>query len=181
MAVSSVRVSRSSVGVAVALVAVLGLFLSHSLLFWPYVNDDAYITFRYSRFLALGRGPYFNAGEHVEGYTNFLLMALMAPLIALFGPEAAPLLAKAVGVGSAAASLALAFALSRRLALENPRLAPFADASGILAAGVLAVSPSLAVNSMSGLETTLFGALLIAGTWLGTQSMVSGRWRGAGA
>jgi hypothetical protein len=45
---------------------------------------------------------------------------------------------------------------------------------------VLAVSPSLAVNSMSGLETTLFGALLIAGTWLGTQSIVSGRWRGAG-
>jgi hypothetical protein len=126
MAASTVRVSRSSVGVAAALVAVLGVFLSHTLLFWSYVNDGAYITFRYSRFLALGRGPYFNPGEHVEGYTNFLLMALMAPLIALFGHEAAPMVAKAVGVGCAAASLALAFALSRRLALEDPRLAPFA-------------------------------------------------------
>jgi hypothetical protein len=101
-------------------------------------------------------------------------------LIALFGPEAAPFLAKAIGVGCAGASLALACALSRRLAAEDSRLACLADVAGVLAAGVLAVSPSLAVNSMSGLETTLFGALLVAGTWLGTESIVSGRWRGAG-
>jgi hypothetical protein len=40
--------------------------------------DDSYITLRYARNLADGVGPVFNRGEHVEGYTNFLWMVLLA-------------------------------------------------------------------------------------------------------
>ncbi len=37
-----------------------------------FVQDDAFITYRYSRNLARGEGLVFNPGERVEGYTNFL-------------------------------------------------------------------------------------------------------------
>src|SRR5437762_2663917 len=99
------------------LMIVVGLYLAHCYWYREYVNDDAYITFRYSRFLSLGRGPYFNIGEHVEGYTNFLLMLLLAPIIALAGPAAAPVAAKALGllcgVAGLAGSVFLAFRLGR--------------------------------------------------------------------
>jgi arabinofuranosyltransferase len=45
----------------------------------PYVLlDDAFISFRYARNLANGLGLVFNAGERVEGYTNFLWTLLLA-------------------------------------------------------------------------------------------------------
>jgi hypothetical protein len=53
--------------------------------FW-FVTDDAYISFRYSRYLAGGHGLRFNLGEHVpvEGYSNFLWVVLGA-LVELLG------------------------------------------------------------------------------------------------
>ncbi|MEI6126669.1 MAG: hypothetical protein WCQ99_08985 [Pseudomonadota bacterium] len=44
----------------------------------PYVCEDAYITFRFSRNFAEGFGPVFNSGDHVEGYSNFLWMSSLA-------------------------------------------------------------------------------------------------------
>jgi len=44
----------------------------------PYTCEDAYITYRFSRNMAAGLGPVFNAGEQVEGYSNFLWMAAIA-------------------------------------------------------------------------------------------------------
>jgi hypothetical protein len=46
--------------------------------------DDAFISFRYAENLAGGLGLVFNAGERVEGYTNFLWTLLLA-VPALFG------------------------------------------------------------------------------------------------
>src|SRR5580698_4569692 len=40
--------------------------------------DDAYISFRYARNLARGLGLVYNAGEHIEGYTNFFWTVLLA-------------------------------------------------------------------------------------------------------
>ncbi len=47
---------------------------------WWFVCDDAFITFRFSRNLAMGNGPRYNLGEHlpVEGYSNFLWMLIAA-------------------------------------------------------------------------------------------------------
>jgi arabinofuranosyltransferase len=50
-----------------AIVAFVGR--SYSLRF---VQDDAYITYRYARNVVRGYGPVYNPGERVEGYTNFL-------------------------------------------------------------------------------------------------------------
>jgi arabinofuranosyltransferase len=43
-----------------------------------FVQDDAFISFRYAANLIAGHGLVFNPGERVEGYTNFLWTALMA-------------------------------------------------------------------------------------------------------
>ena len=43
---------------------------------FPFAIDDAYISLRYAENWANGYGPVFNPGERVEGYTNFLLVAI---------------------------------------------------------------------------------------------------------
>jgi len=43
-----------------------------------WLGDDPMISMRYARNLASGHGPVYNPGEPVEGYTNFLWMAVMA-------------------------------------------------------------------------------------------------------
>lgn len=54
--------------------------------FW-FVCDDAFISFRYSRNWALGHGPRYNLGDGapVEGYSNFLWMAIGAVVERLGG------------------------------------------------------------------------------------------------
>jgi arabinofuranosyltransferase len=43
-----------------------------------WVQDDAYISFRYAKHLVQGHGLVYNVGERVEGYTNFLWTVLAA-------------------------------------------------------------------------------------------------------
>src|SRR3989442_2788870 len=62
----------------------------------PWMDDDAYISCRYAHNLATGRGLVFNAGERVEGYTNFLWTVTLAALSRL-GVEP-PTAARALGV-----------------------------------------------------------------------------------
>ena len=40
--------------------------------------DDSFISYRYARNLARGLGLVYNAGERIEGYTNFLFTVLLA-------------------------------------------------------------------------------------------------------
>lgn len=138
----------------------IALLLAAMARFWPYVNDDAYITFRYSRALAEGRGPWFNPGEHVEGYTNPLWMLLLAGLFPLVGADALPTVAKALGAASVALAVWSAASLARRERRGE------ALGGGILGLGVAALAagaPGLAVNAVSGLETGLYALLLTLG------------------
>ncbi len=50
--------------------------------------DDAYISLQYAKNWASGNGVVFNPGERVEGYTNFLWVALLAPLWSVVGHDA---------------------------------------------------------------------------------------------
>jgi arabinofuranosyltransferase len=56
-----------------------------ALLAWNmrFVCDDAYISWRYSRHLAEGRGLVWNPGARVEGYTNFVWTVLSGVPLAL--------------------------------------------------------------------------------------------------
>ena len=124
-----------------SIAALVGLSLS----FGMCIQDDAFISFRYARNLADGDGLVFNPGEPVEGYTNFLWTALLAPAFAL---ELSPLLYTVlIGVASAAAAVAVAWVFTRE---DGPIAwaAPF----------FVALNLGLAMESVQGLETGLFAA-----------------------
>jgi len=140
----------------------LGLFMPTALLIasmWrvsPFTIDDAYISYRYARNLARGLGLVYNAGERIEGYTNFLWTLLLAAgaLVGL-DPDA---LAKVLGGAAACGALGVVYLLERRvLPLRSlPCLGPWLLASSIAFSGY----------AVFGLETPLFVLLVLAGTEL---------------
>jgi hypothetical protein len=81
------------------------------------VIDDSYISFQYAKNWAAGNGPVFNPGERVEGYTNFLWMALMTPLWWIAGGDPQRFTAWVVGLtlGLSGVSLGLLAAVARLL------------------------------------------------------------------
>lgn len=56
------------------------VFVGLLLLAWHnrFIQDDAFISFRYARNLVEGNGLVWNPGERVEGYTNFLWTVMIA-------------------------------------------------------------------------------------------------------
>lgn len=125
---------------------------------WPETVDDTVISINYARQWAEGHGLTWTSGERVEGYSNFLLVALLAAGIRL-GADAA-LLAQGISVAAVVATLGV---LSARL----PR-----TAAGTAALLALAASGSLDYWGMIGLEGPLFGLLL----GLGWARVASGTW-----
>lgn len=170
---------RSRLAPFLTAVLVLSLCALHAAVYWHQINDDAFITFRYSRFLALGRGPYFNVGEHVEGYTNFLLMILMAGVIRLFGPDEVLFAAKLVGAASALVAAAAAAGLTGALLRHLEATARAARWLAWLSGALVAVNSGFALNSTTGLETTFFSAWVLLGLWALEVESATGRWRGS--
>ncbi len=148
--------------------------------YWGQVNDDAFITFRYSQNLALGRGPYFNPGEHVEGYTNFSLMLMIAGVIAALGPDAALPAAKAIGAAGGGVALVAAWSLCRAWLRRIDGMRAAAGLLAWLGVGIAAGSSGFALNSTTGLETTLFSAAILVGLACTQAALEASRWRGAG-
>ena len=113
--------------------------------------DDAYITFSYSRNLAIGRGPVYGYDLRVEGYSNFLWMVFVALPLSLW-PRGDPALIARIG---AFGSLALLGWIVWRL---MRRRAGLLLSAALLA--VLALWTDLTRATLSGLETTPHAALL---------------------
>jgi hypothetical protein len=85
--------------------------------------DDAYISLQYAKNWASGQGLVFNPGERVEGYTNFLWVALLAPLWPLSGHDPG-LMTRAstwLALALAVAGLVLVGAVARRVFPRTPR------------------------------------------------------------
>jgi hypothetical protein len=121
---------------------------------FPFLPDDAYISFRYAENLASGKGLRFNAeGMLVEGYTNFLWIALnaVAVQIGLELPHFAPLLGASMGL---MCIVLFWFLLKRR------RLSP---ANRVLPLLLLSCSGPFVLYSISGMEMPLFSLLLLLG------------------
>lgn len=161
------------------IIAILAGYLAHTWSFYQYINDDAYITFRYSRSLAEGLGPFFNLHEAVEGYTSFSMMMIVAGAIGAFGEQAAAPAAKTIGILFGALSVVIAFFFTRYLA-GLKRSTSSANWWGFIAASLVALNPCFALNSTSGLETTLFAFLLTAAVILATIETTRHRWLGSG-
>lgn len=121
--------------------------------FWGFVQDDAYISLRYARNLAEGKGMAFNPHEAVEGYTNFA-WTLLAALLIRVGLD--PLFwLRMLGAASALVTVLM---LSRAMGRVHGR-----SCLRCVPPLVLACSTSLALWAVSGLETAFFAALLFGG------------------
>jgi hypothetical protein len=130
-----------------ALLGIAGLSLA--LRIAPYQVDDAYIAYRYAANLATGHGFVFNAGgPAVEGFTSPLWMLVLAGLARAASPEILPSAGMVLGLLSFLALLAL-------LARAAGRAAP-------LAVALCALHASSIFYSVSGLETVLFMAIVVA-------------------
>ncbi|MCP4205293.1 MAG: hypothetical protein GY769_25565 [bacterium] len=144
--------SLALVGVAVALLTVtLALWITHGRSLGPI--DDAYVSLRYAVNWAGGEGLSFNPGERVEGYTNFLVVALEA-LAIRFGADAEAAMTT-IGWLSLALLSVLIFLFLRNRVLSGRTLL-----SALLAL-VASLNLSLVCWAASGLEVCLYAALLL--------------------
>jgi hypothetical protein len=123
------------------------VLLPHALAF-DFLNDDAYISFRYAKNLAEHGQLVFNLGERVEGFTNFLWTVLLAAGLKLgVAPEVS---SRFLGVAFAVGTLATVVRMSLRLDGERP--SPF----HLIAPLGLATMGAFACWCSGGLETQLF-------------------------
>ena len=114
--------------------------------------DDALISFRYVRHWVDGDGLVFNAGERVEGFSNFVFVLLLGP----FEWVGADLftVASVLGIVAAASQVALlVWLLARR---DAPVIAI------AFAAALFATDRIVVVWATGGLETSVHGALVLA-------------------
>jgi hypothetical protein len=118
--------------------------------------DDAYISYRYARNLAGGLGLVYNAGERIEGFTNFSWTVILAGGIALgIDPD---VLAKLLGGAFALGTLGMTYVVANRFA-------PF-GAFPCVATWLLASSIVTSGYAVFGLETAMFVFLVLLGVEL---------------
>jgi arabinofuranosyltransferase len=127
---------------------------------WSFVCDDAFISFRYARNLAEHGELAFNVDplERVEGYTNFLWVAVLAIGARLgLAPE---VLSIVLGRAAMAAGVVLAMVLAGRLRRGEP--ARIGDPiAPLLTAALLCASPEWVVWGNGGLETAFAAAWVL--------------------
>lgn len=118
---------------------------------WDFTTDDAFISLRYARHWAEGNGLRWNiAGAPVEGYSNFLYVALAAAVLRL-GLDPVVFL-KLLGCGAAIATAFLLYIGARAFVRPLPAAIP----------GVIYLAcPATQWWAVSGLETTTFVAVAV--------------------
>ncbi|MBI1797672.1 MAG: hypothetical protein HYR74_11565 [Candidatus Eisenbacteria bacterium] len=134
-----------------------------------FVQDDAFIVFRYAQHLAAGIGPVFNPGERVEGYTCPLFMVLVAA--AMHGGMDPVVAAQTIGFMACLGSLLGAFALARRLGCDR--------AQAWLAVVLLGTNYTFSAYATGGLETQLQTALATLSLVIGAGALTQPRPRAA--
>lgn len=156
------RLRDRSYAVIAAVAGAAALMFVNAIFYVRHYSDDAYISLRYARNLADGLGPVWNPGERVEGYTNFLWMAILAGIHKL-------------GMDLVAASLVLAYLSMLATLLLCWKIwelwageAPALGRPAILAVSLLAIGLNDAVVfwGFSGLETPFAAMLLILAVYL---------------
>lgn len=135
--------------------------ISFVILMWAWLNrfiqDDAFISFRYAEHLANGHGLVWNPDEHVEGYTNFLWTVLLSLAFRL---KVDPIFFSwVVGLLCMGITLWCTWQIGQRLWGEAK--------PALLALLLLGINFSFNSYATGGLETSLFTALFAMGSWLG--------------
>lgn len=112
--------------------------------------DDAYISMRYAANWAEGNGIVWQLGDRVEGYTNFLQVAIFA--LGLKLGIKGEMLAHGLGLSTGVGIIILTFILAWQLK-PNKDIQSWPTGLGAL---VVAALPAFAIWTLSGLETPLF-------------------------
>jgi hypothetical protein len=125
-----------------------------------FIQDDAFISFRYAENLVEGYGLTWNAGDEapIEGYTNFLWVMLMAGALVL----GFDLVLSSMGLGLAL-GLGTLF-LTYRLALLISR-PDESQATALLAVVLLGTNYTFSSYMTGGLETQLQTFLIVLATY----------------
>jgi arabinofuranosyltransferase len=144
----------------------IGLCAALGLVAWSnrFVQDDAYIVFRYAEHLARGEGLVWNAGERVEGYSSFLYTVLLG-------------VTRRVGLAPIATSHAVglaAFLGSLLATFYAARLTFASAAAGLLVMTLLGVNYTFSIFATGGLETSLHAFLVCAGLALVAHGQTRG-------
>ncbi len=132
-----------------------------------FIQDDAFISFRYAENLARGAGLVWNAGERVEGYTNFLWTMLMGVVIFLGGDPAT--WSAVFGLAGFACSLVLTFRISLYIFQS--------DDISLIAVILLGTNYTFAAYATGGLETSLQAMLYLATVYFVVKPLVTKRCR----
>jgi len=122
-----------------------------------FIQDDAFISFRYAQNFVQGHGLTWNIGEHknIEGYTNFLWVIMIAFVEALgLDPVSSSMV---LGILFAVGTLFFTYRLS--LMLLQSRLV------GLLTVILLGTNYSFSSYMTGGLETQLQSFLIVCSTY----------------
>lgn len=146
-------------------IAAVILFVLGASVFFSWIPDDAYVSFRYARNLAEGHGLVFNPGERVEGYSNFMWTLLLG-LARKSGLDIVTT-ARVLSIVCALAAVLMALRLFRRIT-ELTAAGADADAPSHLlqASLMLVVSLPMTYWATSGLETFAAALFLLMGAVL---------------
>jgi hypothetical protein len=132
--------------------AIALVFLAH-VVYLNGVAEDAFIALRFAQNLARGHGLVWNPGTPpVEGYTDFLWVMASAGAMALHIPGVG--FVQSLSLAAGLATLALTYVIGRRLMAWPPAVA-------LVPCALLAVCGPFATWSSSGMESTLFGFLIL--------------------
>lgn len=140
-----------------------------------WVADDAFISFRYVLQWLRGNGLVFNPGEHVEGYTNFLWVVLLAPWeLAQIDLRLAAAIMSILAFGILSMVMFLVGGRLFRIDADRTTTDGHAAQSDLwrlfmywpLCVPVLALHHHMRIFATSGLETMLFTLLVTAGALL---------------
>jgi len=157
--------SRPRAAIGAALFGAFALLVFHGpVYFHHFPVDDAFITFRYSKHLADGLGPNWNSEGHVEGYTSFLWMALLAAANKL-GVDISDA-ARVFDYLTTFGTMVAVVAIWRLWSSASPGSG--VDSPLVLAVALLAIAviDGIAFWGFSGMETPLFMFLLTAGAYI---------------
>ena len=123
-----------------------------------FIQDDAYITYRYVANYLNGHGLVYNIGERVEGYTNFGWTIFLL-FIGVLKANVIPI-SRLVGFAFGGGTIVLTYLIGRRIFSKDNFWFPIA------AAYLVAFSQSLSYWSQAGLETACFAFLVLWALYL---------------